>query len=220
MRHLQESGPWISEGVYEEVTTSVTAALPMSLHSWAPPRYNLSHVSMLDSEGATFVGEQPGRKLYRAEVLLGPLKCHAVLENPKEAVQALGTHLKSFLSTRNLVALNESSEEELEAQSKRYNYVAGSGIVSVVMEGEGREMVLPPLDIFTLQKKLKDGLFPLNYGAKDEYGCSKVFMSDLCSTRIGGAEAHEALKVHVDSERHQRRLGRFFFKDICIETFR
>ena len=41
----------------------------MTFHSWLPARYNLSHVSMLDAEGATLIGETPGRKLYRAEVL-------------------------------------------------------------------------------------------------------------------------------------------------------
>ena len=46
------------------------ASLPMSLNTWAPPKYNLSHVSMLDSEGATFVGEQPGKKLYKSEVVM------------------------------------------------------------------------------------------------------------------------------------------------------
>lgn len=202
------------------VTDSITASLPMALHCWLPARYNLTHVSMLDSEGATLIGETPGRKLYRAEVLLGPLKCAAVTDNPKDAVAALGVHLKSFLSTRNLIALNESSEEDLEGLTSKYHYVAGSGIVSVFMEGEGRAIVLPALDIFNLQKKLKDGKFPTNYGARDEYGCNKVFMCDLTNTRIGGVNAHEALKVHVDSQRHQRRLGRFYFKNVCIETFR
>ena len=110
--------------------------------------------------------------------------------------------------------------EDLEGLTSVYHYVAGSGIVSVFMEGEGRTVVLPALDIFNLQKKLKDGKFPNNYGARDEYGCNKVFMCDLTNTRIGGVNAHEALKVHVDSQRHQRRLGRFYFKDVCIETFR
>ena len=192
----------------------------MAFHCWFPICYNLSHVAMLDSEGATLIGETPGRKLYKAEVLLGPLKCSAVTDSPRDAVAALGVHLKSFLSTRNLIALNESCQEDLEKLTAKYHYVAGSGIVSVFMEGEGRAVVLPALDIFILQKKLKDGKFPNNYGARDEYGCSKVFMCDLTNTRIGGANAHETLKVHVDSDRHQRRLGRFYFKGVCIETFR
>ena len=217
---LQETGPWIPDSMYEEVTTSISACLPMALSSWTPPRYNLSHVSMLDSEGATFVGEQPGKKLYKAEVILGPLKCLAVSDHAKEAVQALGNHLKSFLSTRNLVALSDSNEDQLKKLTENYCYVAGTGIVSVSMEGEGKAQVLPPLDIFILQKKLKDGLFPVNYGARDEYGCCKVFLSELCQTRIAGPDAEQALKAHVESERHQRRLGRFFFNGVLIETFR
>ena len=217
---LQESGPWIAETVYEEVTNSITASLPLSLSSWSPPKYNLSHVSMVDSEGATFVGEQPGKKLFKAEVILGPIKVEAVTENPKDAVQALGSHFKSFLSTRNLTALNDSSSEELEAIGKSHVYVGGSGIVNVTMEGEGKVNVLPPLDIFILQKKLKDGKFPANYGCKDEYGCSKVFLCELCSTRVSGGEADQLLLSHVTSERHQRRLGRFYFNNVCIETFR
>ena len=175
---------------------------------------------MLDSQGATLVGETPGRKLYRAEILLGPVKIASVTENPQDAVQSAGHHLKSFLNTRDLKTLTESSEEELRQLSAKYEYVTGSGIVSVTMEGEGKAQVLPPLDIFILQKKFKDGKFPVNYGAKDEYGCCKVLISELTNTRIAGQDVHEALKAHVQSERYQRRLGRIFVNNVEIETFR
>ena len=175
---------------------------------------------MLDSQGATLVGETPGRKLYRAEILLGPLKIASVTENPQDAVQSAGHHLKSFLNTRDLKTLTESSEEELRQLSEKYEYVTGSGIVSVTMEGEGKVQVLPPLDIFILQKKFKDGKFPVNYGAKDEYGCCKVLISELTNTRIAGQDVHEALRAHVQSERHQRRLGRIFVNNVEVETFR
>ena len=206
--------------MYEEVTTSIMESLPQDYSSWAPPRYNLSHVSMLDSEGATFVGEQPGRKLYKLEVVLGPVKCVVVTDHAKEAVSNLASHLNSFLNNRNLKALSESTEEQLEESTKKYKYVLGSGIVSVSMEGENKTPVLPPLDIFILQTKIKNGLFPAQYGARDEYGCSKVFTSELCQTRLAGPEAEQMLRAHVESERHQRRLGRFFFKNVLIETFR
>ena len=202
------------------MTNSIVASLPMAYQSWAPPKYDITHVAMVDSEGATFVGEQPGRKLYKAEVLLGPVKVSATTENPKDAVQALGTHLKSFLSTRNLKCLCDKSQEELEDLTSDYNYVEGCGIITVFMEGEGKTTVLPPLDIFILQKKLKDGLFPDNYGARDEYGCQKVFICELCQTRISGPDADNLLQVHVESERHLRRLGKIYFNGVMIETFR
>ena len=194
-----------------EVTNGLTAALPPSQAGWLPPRYNISHVSMEDSQGVTFVGEQPGRKLYRATCQLGPLQCQAVSEAAQDALQCLGQHLKSFLRTRDLDSFEEGGEE---AQGV---YVQGSGIVNVMMEGEGKTQVLPPLDIYFLQPKLKDGRFPPDYGARDEYGCTKVFLSDLTNTRLVG---HEALVQHCQSERHQRRLGRFIVNGKTIETFR
>jgi len=211
---LKEAGPWIEDHVFEEVTTGIKAALPMCYMLWLPPLYNLAHVSMVDAEGATFVGEQPGRKLYQVLVKLGPIKCSVVNETVQEGLESLGQHLKSFLRTRDLKKLTEQKSEEVE---EKFQFVKGSGIVKVIMEGEGKVSVLPPLDLFILQKKLKDGKFPPNYGVKDEYGCFKVFLCDLCSTRSVGAEA---LKLHVESERHLRRLGNFFVNDREIETFR
>ena len=175
---------------------------------------------MLDNEGATLVGETPGRKLYKAEIVVGPVKISSVTENPQAAVQTAGHHLKSFLTNRDLKKLTESSEDELRQLSEKLEYVKGSGIVSVLMEGEGKAQVLPPLDIFILQKKFKDGKFPVNYGAKDEYGCCKVMISDLCNTRITGPDTHQALKDHVQSERHIRRLGRIFINNVEVECFR
>ena len=178
---------------------------------------------MLDSEGATLAGETPGScpaKLYKAEIVLGPLKISSVTENPQEAVQTAGHHLKSFLTTRDLKTLTESSEDELRELSEKFEYVKGSGIVSVLMEGEGKAQVLPPLDIFILQKKFKDGKFPVNYSAKDEYGCCKVVISDLCNTRITGPDTHQALKDHVQSERFVRRLGRIYINNVEVECFK
>lgn len=211
---LKEAGPWIEDSVFEEVTTGIKASLPMCYMSWLPPIYNLAHVSMVDQDGATFVGEQPGRKLYQVVVKLGPLKCALVSETVQDGLQCLGQHLKSFLRTRDLKKL---TEQKSEAAEEKFQFVKGSGIVKVIMEGEGKAPVLPPLDLFILQKKLKDGKFPPNYGVKDEYGCCKVFLCDLCATRSVGADA---LKQHVESERHLRRLGRFHVNDHEIETFR
>ena len=187
----------------------------MCYMTWLPPLYNLGHVSMVDAEGATFVGEQPGRKLYKVEVKLGPVKCSVVSDTVQDGLECLGQHLKSFLRTRDLKKLTDQTAVE-DAESK-FHYVDGTGIVKVMMEGEGKTPVLAPLDVFILQRKLKDGKFPLNYGVKDEYGCCKVFLCDLCATRLVGADA---LKQHVESERHKRRLGRFCVNDCQLETFR
>ena len=46
---------------------------------------------MLDSQGATLVGETPGRKLYRAEILLGPVKIASVTENPRGCPKFTGS---------------------------------------------------------------------------------------------------------------------------------
>lgn len=211
---LKEAGPWIEENVFEEVTTGIKASLPMCYMTWLPPLYNLAHVSMVDAEGATLVGEQPGRKLYQVVVKLGPVKCSVVSDTVQDGLESLGQHLKSFLRTRDLKKLTEKIPEETE---EKFQFVKGSGIVKVIMEGEGKTPVLPPLDLFILQKKIKDGKFPPNYGVKDEYGCCKVFLCDLCATRSVGAEA---LKLHVESERHLRRLGKFFINLQEIETFR
>ena len=210
----QDAGPWIEDSVFEEVTTGMQASLPMCFMQWLPPLYNLGHVSMVDDEGATFVGEQPGRKLYKVDVKLGPIKCSVVSETVQEGLECLGQHLKSFLRTRDLKKMTEQADEAAES---KFQYVQGSGIVKVIMEGEGKTPVLPPLDVFILQKKLKDGKFPSNYGVKDEYGCCKVFLCDLCATRLVGAEA---LKQHVESERHKRRLSWFLVNDHRVETFR
>jgi len=211
---LKEAGPWVEENVFEEVTTGIKASLPMCYMTWLPPLYNLAHVSMVDAEGATLVGEQPGRKLYQVVVKLGPLKCSVVSDTVQDGLESLGQHLKSFLRTRDLKKLTEKTPEETE---EKFQFVKGSGIVKVIMEGEGKTPVLPPLDLFILQKKIKDGKFPPNYGVKDEYGCCKVFLCDLCATRSVGAEA---LKLHVESDRHLRRLGKFFVNLQEIETFR
>ena len=200
--------------MFEEVTTGIKASLPMCYMTWLPPLYNLAHVSMVDAEGATLVGEQPGRKLYQVVVNLGPVKCSVVSDTVQDGLESLGQHLKSFLRTRDLKKLTEKISEETE---EKFQFVKGSGIVKVIMEGEGKTPVLPPLDLFILQKKIKDGKFPPNYGVKDEYGCCKVFLCDLCATRSVGAEA---LKLHVESERHLRRLGKFFINLQEIETFR
>jgi len=212
---LKEAGPWIEDSVFEEVTTGIKASLPIAYMSWLPPLYDLSHVSMVDAEGATYVGEQPGRKLYKVSVKLGPIRCDAVTDTVQEGLECLGQHLKSFLRTRDLKKLTEQKFED--EDFSKFRFVKGSGIVKVIMEGEGKTPVLPPLDLFTLQKKLKDGKFPPNYCVKDEYGCCKVFLCDLCSTRSVGADA---LKNHVESGRHMRRLGKFFVNGHEHETFR
>lgn len=210
---LREAGPWVEDSLFDEVTNGLKANLPMCFMNWLPPLYNISHVSMVDAEGATFVGEQPGRKLYKVVAILGPIKCETVSETVQDGLECLGHHLKSFLRTRDLTKILEATIDNEE----KVQFVKGSGIISVNMEGEGKTTVLPPLDIFILQKKLKDGKFPPNYSVTDEYGCSKVFVCELCNVKLIGVEK---LKEHVESERHLRRLGRFFVNNQEFETFR
>ena len=46
----------------------------MAFMSWLPPKYNAEHVSTTDpNTGAAWVGEVPGRCLYRATCILGPI---------------------------------------------------------------------------------------------------------------------------------------------------
>ena len=46
----------------------------MAFMSWLPPLYNAEHVPTTDpNTGAAWVGEVPGRSLYRASCILGPI---------------------------------------------------------------------------------------------------------------------------------------------------
>ena len=93
VKTLQQAGPWMKEEDLDQVshkfetfptsfqthfnsqvTSSIKAALPMAFMSWLPPLYNAEHVSTTDpNTGAAWVGEVPGRSLYRASCLLGPI---------------------------------------------------------------------------------------------------------------------------------------------------
>ena len=86
---LQQTGPWLEGEELDQVTTSVKAALPMAKMSWLPPRYNVSHVATRDpSTGQAWVGEVPGRSLYKATLLLGPLTVQAVCSSLAEIGRA------------------------------------------------------------------------------------------------------------------------------------
>ena len=155
------------------------------------PRYNVSHVATRDpSTGQAWVGEVPGRSLYRATLLLGPLSLQAVCTSHAEAVSSLGPHIGSLLRTRDLAKLLEE-----EGEVRPAGYVAGQDIMRVVMEcgGEGGApaQVLPPLDLFLLQPKLSGGRLPAGYGVRDEYGCVKVVICSLCTSKIQAE--HEAV---------------------------
>ena len=132
----------------------------------------------------------PGRSLYRATLLLGPISVQAVCTSLAEAVSSLGPHTGSLLRTRDLAKL---LEEEVVRPA---GYVAGQDIMKVVMEcgGEGGApaQVLPPLDLFSLQPKLAGGRLPAGYGVRDEYGCVKVVICSLCTAKIQAE--HEAVK--------------------------
>ena len=55
----------------------------MAFMSWLPPLYNAEHVPTTDpNTGAAWVGEVPGRSLYRATCLLGPISIQVASKIP------------------------------------------------------------------------------------------------------------------------------------------
>jgi hypothetical protein len=191
---LQQAGPWVGPEELAVVTGSVKAALPMALMAWLPPLYNAEHVPTRDPmTGAAWVGEVPGRCLYRASVLLGPVTLQAVAATLSEAVACLAPHAGSLLRTRDLSTLTAGplDGDPLEP------YVRGQGVMQVAMEeaGDGLTVhpvpVLPPLDLHLLQLRLAGGRLPAGYGARDEYGCVKVALCLVCQARTPAS--HEAL---------------------------
>ena len=87
-------------------------------------------------------------------------------------------------------------KDDAKAESKMNNfYTLGQDIMQVQMESpqdQGRALpVLPPLDLHLLQTKLTGGRLPPGYGARDQYGCTKVVVCLLCSTRLQGE--HQAV---------------------------
>lgn len=171
---LQTAGPWVAPAEVEAVTTAITAALPMAMMAWLPPRYDAEHVSTRDAAtGAAWPGEVAGRSLYKATVVLGPLTLAAVATTLAEAVASLGKHAASLLRTRDLAKLTGEVEDK-----PKEVYVRGQDVMVVVMEGAGEggrpAPILPPLDLHLLQPRLAGGRLPPGYGARDEYGCMKV----------------------------------------------
>ena len=194
------------------MTTSIKAALPMAFMSWLPPLYNAEHVSTTDpNTGAAWVGEVPGRSLYRATCLLGPITVQVVLKSSRflviididqavaatlsEAMTSLGPHISSLLRTRDLTKLTSSGVDPAKGV-----YVGGQDIIKVMMEeaGEGGRpvAVLPPLDLHILQSKVAGGRLPPGYGLRDEYNCIKLALCQLCSSRLPAT--HEALKQVIN----------------------
>ena len=174
---LRTAGPWVAPAEVEAVTTAITAALPMAMMAWLPPRYDAEHVSTADpATGVAWAGEVAGRSLYRATVVLGPLTLAAVAATLFEAVASLGKHAASLLRTRDLAKLTSEVEDKA-----REVYVRGQDVLVVVMEGAGEggrpAPLLPPLDLHLLQPRLAGGRLPPGYGARDEYGCMKVLAS-------------------------------------------
>ena len=77
----------------------------MAFMSWLPPLYNAEHVSTTDpNTGAAWVGEVPGRSLYRATCLLGPLTVQVVPKNPfQHPSQRSIPSIRSTFSTLHVV---------------------------------------------------------------------------------------------------------------------
>ena len=180
--------------------------------SWLPPLYNAEHVSTTDpNTGAAWVGEVPGRSLYRATCLLGPITVQVAPKSPRflviididqavaatlsEAMTSLGPHISSLLRTRDLTKLTSSGVDPAKGV-----YVGGQDIIKVMMEeaGEGGRpvAVLPPLDLHILQSKVAGGRLPPGYGLRDEYNCIKLALCQLCSSRLPAT--HEALKQVIN----------------------
>ena len=90
------------------------------------------------------------------------------------------------------------------------------GVLEVRMDGPDGAPVIPPVDVFTMQLHLPGGRFPPSYGARDMFGCVKVFRSKLSGAEFSGGEQ---LLSHCRSLGHWRRLGKYFINGQLRETF-
>ena len=88
-------------------------------------------------------------------------------------------------------------------------------VLEVRTDGPDGAPVIPPVDVFTMQLHLPGGSFPPSYGARDMFGCVKVFRSKLSGAEFSGGEQ---LLSHCRSLGHWRRLGKYLINGQLRET--
>ena len=96
----------------------------------------------------------------------------------------------------------------------------GPGIIEVRLEGPNykspNDLVIPSMDVFLVQRELRKGKFPPNYGQQDTWNCIKTFYCTRCMTRMNGTES---LMTHVKNIKHWRKIGKFFINGQLVQTF-
>ena len=88
-------------------------------------------------------------------------------------------------------------------------------MLEVRTDGPDGAPVISPVDVFTMQLHLPGGSFPPSYGARDMFGCVKVFRSKLSGAEFSGGEQ---LLSHCRSLGHWRRLGKYLINGQLRET--
>ena len=203
-------GPYIEDDVWKRHSEQLSEAVPPQLrNTWLPPVFDARHVAV---DGATW---------YEVDVQLGPLSAVSVTDNLHTSLESLASHTRHFLTTRNLEALTREPLEESLQEMEVYPhlaqpYVQARGVLEVRMDGPDGAPVIPPVDVFTMQLHLPGGRFPPSYGARDMFGCVKVFRSKLSGAEFSGSEQ---LLSHCRSLGHWRRLGKYFINGQLRETF-
>ena len=158
---------------------------------------------------------------YEVELQLGPLSIVSVNNSLNTSLESLIKQSTSFLSSRNLDSLlKEPIEENLQEMEVfphlNQPYVQCRDVITVRMEGGDGSVVISPVDVFTLQQYLPDGRFPDQYGAKDAFGCTKIFKCNICDEDLTGIAN---LGSHIQTVSHWRRLGKLFINGQLRETF-
>ena len=202
-------GPYIEDDVWKRHSEQLSEAVPPQLrNTWLPPVFDARHVAV---DGATW---------YEVDVQLGPLSAVSVTDNLHTSLESLVSHTRHFLTTRNLEALTREPLEESLQEMEVYPhlaqpYVQARGVLEVRMDGPDGAPVIPPVDVFTMQLHLPGGSFPPSYGARDMFGCVKVFRSKLSGAEFSGGEQ---LLSHCRSLGHWRRLGKYLINGQLRET--
>ena len=202
-------GPYIEDDVWKRHSEQLSEAVPPQLrNTWLPPVFDARHVAV---DGATW---------YEVDVQLGPLSAVSVTDNLHTSLESLASHTRHFLTTRNLEALTREPLEESLQEMEVYPhlaqpYVQARGVLEVRMDGPDGAPVIPPVDVFTMQLHLPGGSFPPSYGARDMFGCVKVFRSKLSGAEFSGGEQ---LLSHCRSLGHWRRLGKYLINGQLRET--
>ena len=209
---LEIIGPFVEDVVWQKYSATISDAVPAELKSALPAVFDARHLAM--------PGEA-GNPVYEVEVTLGRLTAVSVSDSLATALSSLVAHLTNFLAARDIAGLlakplDESLTEMEVGPELKQPYVQTAGLIEVRLEDSKEKLVLPPVDVFTMQQHLPAGKFPPGYCKWDAWDCRKVF---FCHRSMSKLRSLRELENHVRSVKYWRRIGKFFVNGQLRETF-